>query len=116
MNIAYKVINIALEQVGYLEKSMSAYKKDPSIIYDKVKGAGSDNITIYGKEMHDIYPSIMDFPAYWCDTFVDWCFYKAYGISTAKSLLNGEFNDYTVASCKMYEKHDALFKYPKVGD
>lgn len=116
MNLSDKVINIALNEVGYLEKSKSSYQKNPSILYSKTDGAGSDNYTKYGKEMHDIYPSIMDFPAYWCDAFVDWCFYKAYGIATAKSLLNGDFNDYTVASCSMYEKHDALYKYPKIGD
>jgi CHAP domain. len=43
-------------------------------------------------------------------------FYKAYGIATAKALLNGGFDDYTVASCKMYEKHNALDNKPKIGD
>ncbi len=111
-----KVIEIAAAEIGYLEKSRSAYLKDNSIIYEKTAGAGSDNYTKYGKEMHDIYPSIMDFPAYWCDAFVDWCFYRAYGVTTAKSLLHGNFNDYTVASCKMYEEHNALYSDPKVGD
>ena len=66
MNTVDKVIQIALNEVGYLEKSRTAYKKNPDIIYEKTAGAGSDNITLYGKEMHDIYPSVMDFPAYWC--------------------------------------------------
>ena len=110
-----KVIQIALNEVGYLEKSRTAYQKNPDIIYEKTAGAGKDNYTKYGKEMHDIYPSVMDFPAYWCDAFVDWCFYKAYGVTTAKSLLNGNFDDYTVASCNMYAKHNALDTYPKVG-
>lgn len=116
MNTVDKVLKVALNEVGYLEKSKSAYKKNPDIIYEKTAGAGSDNYTKYGKEMHDIYPKVMDFPAYWCDSFVDWCFYKAYGISTAKSLLGGNFDDYTVASCGMYDKKGALFKEPKVGD
>ena len=87
------VIQIAINEVGYLEKSKSAYKNNPSVLYEKTAGAGHDNYTKYGKEMHDVYPSIMDFPAYWCDAFVDWCFYKAYGVTTAKSLLHGEFDD-----------------------
>lgn len=111
-----KVIAIAINEIGYLEKSRSAYLANKDVLYEKTAGAGSDNYTKYGKEMHDIYPQIMDFPAYWCDTFVDWCFYKAYGISTAKSLLGGEFNDYTVASCKMYAKHNAIHLIPKPGD
>lgn len=116
MNTPDKVINIAMEEVGYLEKSMLAYRKNPDIIYEKTAGAGQDNITKYGKEMHDIYPSIMDFPAYWCDSWVDWCFYKAYGVTTAKSLVHGNFDDYTVASCKMYEKHNAIYTTPMVAD
>lgn len=116
MNNVEKVIEIALNEVGYLEKSKTAYKKNPDIIYEKTAGAGQDNITKYGFEMHNLYPSIMDFPAFWCDSWVDWCFYKAYGVCTAKSLLGGDFNDYTVASCQMYQKHDALYTNPKVGD
>lgn len=114
-NTVDKVLNIALAEVGYLEKSRSAYIKNPNVLYEKTAGAGKDNYTKYGKEMHNIYPSVMDFPAYWCDAFVDWCFYKAYGVTTAKSLLGGNFNDYTVASCQMYEKKKALGKTPKVG-
>ena len=115
MNTPDKVINIAMAEVGYLEKSRLAYKQNPDIIYEKTAGAGQDNYTKYGKEMHDIYPKVMDFPAYWCDAFVDWCFYKAYGVATAKSLLHGNFDDYTVASCNMYAKHNALSTTPSVG-
>ena len=57
----------------------------------------------------------MDFPAAWCDAFVDWCFYKAYGTATAKSLLGGNFDDYTVASALMYQKKGALDTTPSVG-
>lgn len=116
MNTVDKVIQVAMNEVGYLEKSKDAYKKNPDIIYDKTAGAGQDNITKYGKVMHDVYPSVMDFPAFWCDAFVDWCFYTAYGVTTAKSLLGGNFDDYTVNSCGMYKKHNALFTDPKIGD
>lgn len=116
MNTADKVIKVAEKELKYYEKSASAYKKNPSILNDKTKGAGYDNYTKYGKEMHNIYPIVMDFPAPWCDAFVDWCFYKAYGLSTAKKLLHGDFDDYTVASATLYSKHNALHKEPKVGD
>lgn len=118
-NTVDKVIMIAKAEVGYLEKSTSAYKKNPSILDKKTDGAGSDNYTKYGRDMHKVYPSVMDFPAYWCDAFVDWCFYKAYGVTTAKSLLAGNFDDYTVASASMYKKKGAWHKAsetPKVGD
>lgn len=110
-----KVIAIAKAEVGYLEKSRSAYQKNNKIIYQKTAGAGYDNYTKYGYEMHQIYPSVMNFPAAWCDAFVDWCFYTAYGVTTAKSLLGGNFDDYTVESSKMYRKHNALDKIPEVG-
>ena len=114
MNDAKKVIAVAMAEVGYLEKSKAAYKKDPNVIYEKTAGAGQDNITKYGKEMHDIYPKTMDFPAYWCDEFVDWCFQKAYGVSNAKGLL-GDFDDYTVNSATLYSRKGALDDKPSVG-
>lgn len=114
-NYASKVIKIAKAEEGYLEKSAAAYKKDPKVLDKKTDGAGKDNYTKYGRDMHKIYPAVMDFPAYWCDAFVDWCFYKAYGVATAKSLLRGNFDDYTVASASMYEKHGALGTTPKYG-
>lgn len=110
-----KVIAIAIAETGYLEKSKSAYQKNPDILNEKTAGAGRDNYTKYGKEMHEIYPSVMDFPAPWCDCFVDWCFQRAYGVTTAKSLLAGNFDDYTVESAKMYQKHNALDRNPERG-
>lgn len=115
-NTVNKVLTIARAEIGYLEKSKAAYQKDPKVIYEKKKGAGSDNYTKYGKEMHDIYPSVMDFPAYWCDAFVDWCFYKAYGKANAKGLLAGDFNDYTVASAQLYKNKGAWHTTPQIGD
>lgn len=109
------VIAIAEAEEGYLEKSAAAYRADPSVLDRKTAGAGSDNYTKYGRDMHAIYPQVMDFPAYWCDAFVDWCFYKAYGVTTAKSLIGGNFDDYTVTSARMYEKKGALDTTPSRG-
>lgn len=114
-NTVDKVLNIAANEVGYLEKSASAYKKDPTCLDEKTRGAGSDNYTKYGRDMHKIYPAVMDFPAYWCDAFVDWCFYKAYGVTNAKKLLSGNFDDYTVASCQLYKNKNALDSTPTKG-
>ena len=114
-NTVDKVINIALAEEGYLEKSKEAYLKNPSILDKKTEGAGNDNYTKYGRDMHKIYPSVMDFPAPWCDAWCDWCFYKAYGVTTAKSLIGGNFDDYTVKSAEMYLKKKALDVIPAVG-
>ena len=110
-NTVDKVIKIALAEVGYLEK------KSNSNLYNKTANAGSNNYTKYGKEMHDIYPSVMDYPAAWCDCWVDWCFYKAYGIANAKGLIGGDFNDYTVSSANLYKKKNAWYtSNPQIGD
>lgn len=110
-----KVIRIATQEIGYLEKSKTAYQADPGILDQKTAGAGYDNYTKYGRDMHRIYPSTMDLHVAWCDCFVDWCFQQAYGVTTAKSLLAGNFDDYTVASAGMYARHGALDKVPEVG-
>ena len=73
-NTVDKVINIAKAEVGYLEKKSNAY------VDDKTANAGNKNYTKYGRDMHELYPSVMDFPAYWCDALVDLCFYAAYGV------------------------------------
>lgn len=114
-NTIDKVIKIAKSEVGYVEKSASAYRKNPNVIYDKKAGAGYDNYTKYGKEMHDLYPSVMDFPAAYCDAFNDWCFQKAYGVSNAKGLIGGDFNDYTPSSAQLYKNKKAWSTTPRVG-
>ena len=40
----------------------------------------------------------------------------AYGISSARSLLGGEFDDYTVASAQLYKSKGAWHNTPEVGD
>lgn len=110
---AKKVIDIALAEVGYLEKRNG----NVAFLYDKEANAGSANYTKYGYEMHQIYPAIMDYPAAWCDCFVDWCFMKAYGVSNAKAMIGGDFDDYTVRSVQLYKNKGAYYKNnPKVGD
>lgn len=112
-----KVINIALAEEGYLEKSKHAYNKSHKVLDSKEDGAGSDNYTKYGRDMYELYSEVMDFPAPWCDCFVDWCFYKAFGKTDAKALLGGDFNDYTRQSAQLYKDKNAWYtKNPQVGD
>lgn len=115
-NTVDKVIKVAEAEIGYLEKKSG----DTKYLYEKTANAGSANYTKYGYEMHKIYPAVMDYPAYWCDCFVDWCFQKAYGVSTAKSLIGGNFDDYTVNSAQMYKNKGAYIYRgkgtPQVGD
>lgn len=116
-NTVDKVIKIALDEVGYMEKSKKAYNKDPKVLDSKEEGAGSDNLTKYGRDMNALYPQVMDFGLPWCDCFVDWCFYKAYGETEAKALLGGDFNDYTRRSAQFYkDKGTWHTSDPQVGD
>jgi len=109
------IIRLAEAEVGYKEK---ASNKD---LYSKTGNAGTNNYTKYGKEMHDIQPKNMDFPAAWCDAFVDWlmvqlCKYFGYGVDKAKELLCGDFDDYTFNSVNYYKKANRwVTKNPKRG-
>jgi len=115
-NTVNKVINYALSQVGYLEKESG----DKKYLYDKKANAGYNNYTMYGYEMHKLYPEVMDYPAAWCDCFVDYCFYQCYGIANAKKLLGGNFDDYTKSSVNLYKDKNAFYlrseTVPQLGD
>lgn len=92
------VIAIAEAEVGYHEK------RSKIDLYSKDANKGSGNYTKYGKEMHDLQPRNMDYPAPWCDCFVDWVMVKAFGAETAKRVLCGDFDDYTYSSVNLYKK------------
>ena len=104
-----KLINIAMNEVGYLEKNSEA------LIDTKTGNAGTRNFTKYGRDMHKIEPRVMDYPAPWCDAFVDWCHVMAFGVDTAKKLLHA-FDDYTVQSAQYFKNAKEWFTDAKVGD
>lgn len=92
------VLAIAEAEVGYHEK------RSANDLYSKTGNSGSGNYTKYNKEMHELQPRNMDYPAPWCDSFADWCFVKAFGAETAKKVLCGDFDDYTYNSVALYKK------------
>ena len=104
-----KLLSIAENEVGYLEKRNENY------LYDKTANSGSANYTKYGYEMRKIYPATIDYPAAWCDCFVDWCFVQAFGKENAEKLLH-RFDDYTVNSARYYKEKGEWHKSPNVGD
>jgi hypothetical protein len=106
-----RVLDVAREEIGYLEKSAAAVREyGVAILQERIRGAGRDNYTKYGYEMHQLAPTVMDYPAAWCDAFVDWCFYKALGREAAEKALRGRFDDYTKNSASLYTKADALIR------
>lgn len=109
MTAIEKVISVAKKEIGYLEKASG------SQLYDKTSNAGSANYTKYGYEMHKLYPATMDYPAAWCDCFVDWCFVQAFGANVAAKMLH-KFDDYTVNSAGYYKNNGEWHTTPKIGD
>lgn len=112
-----KVIDIALAEVGYLEKASK------ESLDNKTANAGSANITKYARDLADIsYFNGNKQGVAWCATFVCWCFYKAYGKAAALKLLcqptNGKNN--AGAGCKharnYFSAKGRLHDTPQVGD
>lgn len=103
-----KVLKIAEEEVGYLEK------KTNDNLYDKTANAGNNNFTKYWRE---VAPG-MNGNA-WCNCFVNWIFIKAYGETDAKKLLctDGGWSFYTPTSSSYFKKKNQWYtSKPQVGD
>lgn len=106
MKAAEKLIQIAKQEVGYLEK------KSNSQLDSKTANAGSANYTKYAR---DLYPSLQG--QAWCDMFADWCFVQAFGRIKAQQLIGGGFSAYTPTSAQYYKNQGRYFKAgPQPGD
>lgn len=101
MSAIDKVIQIASNEIGYLEKSSN------SDLENKTNNAGYNNYTKYWQ---DIAPSYQGQP--WCAIFVNWCFEKAFGKDNAKKLLK----HYPYTYCPTMANLFTLNANPKVGD
>lgn len=94
-----KVIDVALVEVGYLEK------KSNSNLDSKTANAGSNNYTKYGKW-------ISCNGDFWCASFVSWCFYAAFGYDKGKSILT----TYSPACETIRSKIPKVSGAPQPGD
>lgn len=118
MNQIDQLIRTAAAEIGYLEKSYSAYKARPSVIYEKTAGAGNDNVTKYGADLRAWIPEAGDtygIDYQWCDQFVDWCMVRTFGKEEAKRLLIG-WSAYTPTSSYYFKSHHQWHTEPKRGD
>ena len=111
-----KVIDIAIAEVGYLEK------KSNSQLDSKTANAGYNNYTKYAKEFDTKYPDFYNGKKQsvaWCDIFVDYCFVKAYGVENALALL-GQPKKSCGAGCtwsaKYFKQIGCFYTKPEVGD
>jgi len=78
-----RVIDIALAEVGYLEKASVA------LLEQKTANAGGGNYTKYSRDLAEVsFFNGRKQGVQWCAVFVAWCFFQAYGKAAALSLLN----------------------------
>lgn len=112
-----KVIDIALAEVGYLEKASN------SQLDSKTANAGHANYTKYARDLakYPFYNGKKTGVA-WCDVFVDWCFVEAYGKDAALALTfqpTKPVNN-SGAGCKYsrdyYKAKGRLYSTPQPGD
>ena len=112
---ASELIKIAEAEVGYLEKKSNAQ------LDDKTANAGNKNFTKYARDL-DVVPDFYNGKkqgAAWCDVFVDWCFFKAFGTDKAKELLCQPSKSLGAGcgfSMNYYKQKGRFSSVPAVGD
>lgn len=116
MSTVNNLIEIALNEVGYLEK------RSNNNLDDKTANAGYNNYTKYARDLDNVknFYNGRKQSYSWCDVFVDWCFVKTFGVKRGQELLC-QPDDSTGAgvgfSKNYYQKKKQYYKkYPKVGD
>ena len=110
---AQTVINIALAEVGYLEKATNAN------LDSKTGNAGYNNYTKYARDLANAGYYNGNKNGYaWCDVFVDWCFFRAYGKAAgqAAECQTGNLGAGCSYSAQYYKGQGRYDKTPKVGD
>lgn len=112
-----KVIDIALAEVGYLEKETNAQ------LDSKTGNAGDENYTKYARDLAELnFYNGRKQGAAWCDVFVDWCFVQAYGKAAALALTcqPTKAANNCGAGCKYsrqyYQSKGQLHSSPQAGD
>lgn len=115
MAFVNELINIALKEVGYLEKASN------SCLDNKTSNVGANNYTKYARDLDAISGFYngkkQGFP--WCDVFVDWCFVKAFGVDKAKELLcqpNKSLGAGCGYSMNYYKEKKQFYTKPAIGD
>ena len=103
-----KVISVAIDEKGYLEK---ASIKD---LDSKISNAGDKNYTKYWRDLNN---KMQREP--WCLAFIVWCFIEAYGKEEAHKLLcmPDEWSYYTPTAAGYFKANGQwLTKDPQPGD
>lgn len=110
---ASTVINIALAEVGYREKASN------SSLDLATANAGTKNWTKYARDLWNARYYNGNKNGYaWCDVFVDWCFYKAFGKTEGQMVecQTGELGAACPYSAGYYKAQGRYDKTPRAGD
>ena len=113
MSRASEIVAVALGQIGYKEKASNKKLDDPAA------NAGSANWTKYARDLASAgYYNGNKNGFAWCDVFVDWCFFKAYGKDEGQRIQcqTGPYGAGCTYSMQYYQQKGRCDKNPKVGD
>ena len=113
MSKSSEVVAIALSQIGYKEKASNKN------LDDNTANAGSGNWTKYARDLAaaGYYQTNKNGYA-WCDVFVDWVFFKAYGAKEGQRIQcqAGPYGAGCGFSMQYYQQQKRFDSKPKVGD
>ncbi|MBR0391603.1 MAG: peptidoglycan-binding protein [Oscillospiraceae bacterium] len=109
-----KVVNIAVAELGYREKASNAN------LDDKTAHAGGANWTKYARDLAKTNWYNGNKNGYaWCDVFVDWCFWKAFGDPVGRNMIcqpTGSAGAGCLYSAQYYKQAGRWYSYPQKGD
>ena len=113
MSSAEKVVAIALGEVGYVEKASNTSLDLASA------NAGTGNWTKYARDLYQAGYYNGNKNGYeWCDVFVDWCFFKAFGKTEGQLMQyqSGPLGAACPYSAGYYKARGRYDREPRVGD
>ena len=115
MSEVSKLIEVALAEVGYVEKASN------SNLDSKTGNAGNKNYTKYARDLDNIsgFYNTKKNGYDWCDIFVDWCFVQAFGKTRTMELLNQPEKSCGAGcgfSMNYYKNKGQLYTKPQKGD
>ena len=113
MSKASEIVVIATSQIGYKEKASNKN------LDDNTANAGSGNWTKYARDLANAGYYQANKNGYaWCDVFVDWVFYKAYGAKEGQRIQcqTGPYGAGCTYSMQYYQQQKRFDTNPKVGD
>lgn len=112
MTNAEKLISVALAEVGYVEKASYASLDSPSA------NPGPGNWTKYARDLAaaGYYNGNKNGYA-WCDVFVDWCFWKAFGPDGQRiQCQTGDLGAACIYSMQYFQQQGRCDRNPQPGD